>query len=128
PRRAAKSGGRPPRARAADPARRARTSSPALQGVIVLKPFAMPMIGFPKSPSAKPTAGSMARLGVRWTPSVMTALLSLAMGGESPQNLLDRRLESVPLNFVGRDRGEGGVVALARPDPDHPLERLHEDL
>ena len=37
----------------------------------------MPTMGLPKSPSPKPTARSMARLGARWTPSVMALLLSL---------------------------------------------------
>src|SRR6266498_2574627 len=96
------------------------------------------MIGLPKSPSSKPTARSMARLGVRWTPSVMTALLSLVMAGEDtrgpgrlatgPADLLGGRLEGVALHLVGRNRGQGGVVLLARSDPDHPVERLHEDL
>jgi len=36
---------------------------PALQGFIVLWPLATPTIGFSKSPSPKPTARSMARLG-----------------------------------------------------------------
>ncbi len=63
-----------PRARAAASARRASTSSPALQGVMVLQPLAMPTIGFSKSASVKPTARSMARLGARWTPWVMALL------------------------------------------------------
>src|SRR5947208_16897945 len=44
---------------------------PALQGFIVEWPFATPMIGFSKSPSWKPTARNMARLGERATPAVM---------------------------------------------------------
>ena len=66
--------GMAPAARAALSARRARTSSPALQGVMVLQPLAIPTIGFSKSPSWNPTARSMARLGARWTPDVMAAL------------------------------------------------------
>src|SRR5438270_8716456 len=44
---------------------------PALQGFIVEWPFATPMIGFSKSPSWKPTARNIARLGERATPAVM---------------------------------------------------------
>ena len=69
-----KSWGMPPAARTAASARRARSSRPALQGVMVLKALAMPTIGLPKSASWKPTARSMARLGARWTPWVMAAL------------------------------------------------------
>src|SRR5690349_17119806 len=36
----------------------------------------MPMMGLPKSSSPKPTARSIARLGARWTPSVMAELRS----------------------------------------------------
>jgi hypothetical protein len=42
-----------------------------LQGFIVEWPFATPMIGFSKSPSWKPTARNIARLGERATPAVM---------------------------------------------------------
>jgi len=74
--------GMAPAARTAASARWASSSSPALQGVMVLWALAMPTIGFPKSPSPKPTARSMARLGARWTPSVMALLLSLlGIGG-----------------------------------------------
>src|SRR5437773_566752 len=38
--------------------------------------LATPTIGLPKSRSPKPTARSMARLGERWTPSVMVRLRS----------------------------------------------------
>ena len=38
---------------------------PALQGFIVEWPFATPMMGFSKSPSVKPTARNIARLGER---------------------------------------------------------------
>ena len=44
---------------------------PALQGFMVEYPFATPTIGFSKSPSPKPTARSIARLGDRATPPVM---------------------------------------------------------
>ena len=45
---------------------------PALQGFIVLWPLATPTMGFSKSPSPKPTARSMARLGERAMPCVMS--------------------------------------------------------
>ena len=38
----------------------------------------MPMIGLLKSPSPKPTARNMARLGDRWKPWVMAAERSMA--------------------------------------------------
>src|SRR6266536_2711258 len=63
-----------PAPRSAASARRARASSPRLQGVKVLNAFATPTIGLSKSPSPHPTARSMARLGERWGPSVMTRL------------------------------------------------------
>jgi prolipoprotein diacylglyceryltransferase len=47
---------------------------PALQGFIVEWPFATPTIGLSKSPSPKPTARSIARLGERATPWVMSWL------------------------------------------------------
>ncbi len=49
----------------------ASAPTPRLQGVIVLKLLATPTIGLSKSASEKPTARSMARLGVRATPAVM---------------------------------------------------------
>ena len=45
---------------------------PALHGFIVLWPLATPTIGFSKSPSPKPTARSIARLGERATPCVIS--------------------------------------------------------
>ena len=45
---------------------------PALQGFIVEWPFATPTMGFSKSPSLKPTARNIARLGERATPAVMS--------------------------------------------------------
>jgi hypothetical protein len=45
---------------------------PALHGFIVEWPFATPTIGFSKSPSLKPTARNIARLGDRAMPAVMT--------------------------------------------------------
>ena len=45
---------------------------PALHGFMVEWPFATPTIGFSKSPSPKPTARSIARLGERATPWVMS--------------------------------------------------------
>ena len=50
---------------------------PALQGFIVLWPLATPTIGLSKSPSPKPTARSIARLGERATPWVMMRLRRL---------------------------------------------------
>ena len=50
---------------AACSARLARSFSPMLHGVMVLKPLAMPIIGLLKSPSPNPTARSIARLGLR---------------------------------------------------------------
>jgi hypothetical protein len=43
-----------------------------LHGFIVLWPLATPMIGFSKSASPNPTARSIARLGERATPCVMS--------------------------------------------------------
>ena len=45
---------------------------PALHGFIVLWPLATPTIGLSKSSSPKPTARSIARLGERATPWVMS--------------------------------------------------------
>ena len=50
---------------------------PALQGFIVLCPFATPTIGLSKSPSPNPTARSIARFGDRATPCVMIRLRRL---------------------------------------------------
>ena len=44
---------------------------PALQGFMLEWPLATPTIGFTKSPSPKPTARNIARLGERATPWVM---------------------------------------------------------
>src|SRR5262245_13119531 len=56
---------------------------PALHGFIVEWPFATPTIGLSKSPSPKPTARSMARLGERATPWVIRRerRLEAVMGG-----------------------------------------------
>src|SRR5262245_57196774 len=62
--------------RSAASARAASRSSPRLQGVSVLAPLATPTIGFPKSPSVKPTARSIARFGARAVPSVISRLRS----------------------------------------------------
>jgi hypothetical protein len=58
-----------------------------LQGVMVLYPFAMPMIGLLKSSSPKPTARSMARFGERWIPWVMAAERNMAAVGRVSGNL-----------------------------------------
>ena len=60
---------------AASSAAIARSTSgwmPALQGFMVEWPLATPTIGLSKSPSPKPTARSIARLGERATPWVMS--------------------------------------------------------
>src|SRR4029453_6167310 len=54
---------------------------PALHGFMVEWPLATPTIGFSKSPSPKPTARSMARLGERATPWVMRRERRLTGGG-----------------------------------------------
>src|SRR4028119_1399753 len=59
-------------------ARKARSFNPILQGVIVLYPLAIPTIGLVKSPSPKPTARSIARLGARCTPPVTAWLLKFS--------------------------------------------------
>jgi hypothetical protein len=58
-----------PAASAPPAARRASSSMCILQGVKLLHVDAMPTCGLSKSPSTKPTARSMARLGVCFTPS-----------------------------------------------------------
>jgi hypothetical protein len=61
---------------------------PALHGFMVEWPFATPTIGLSKSPSRKPTARSMARLGERATPWVMSLERRLRVMPE----VYDRRL------------------------------------
>jgi hypothetical protein len=51
-----------------------------LHGFIVEWPFATPMIGLSKSPSLNPTARSIARLGERATPWVISR--ERRLGGE----------------------------------------------
>ena len=60
--------GMPPAARIASAAALESSPSPALQGVMSLWAFATPTMGFVKSPSSKPTARNMARLGARLSP------------------------------------------------------------
>src|SRR5579864_2488749 len=57
---------------------------PALQGFMVEWPLATPTMAFSKSPSPKPTARSMARLGERASPWVMILLLQLSLIGDTP--------------------------------------------
>src|SRR5467141_2174924 len=57
---------------------------PALQGFIVEWPLATPTIAFWKSPSPKPTARSIARLGERAAPWVMVLLLQLSAMESAP--------------------------------------------
>ena len=80
-----KSCGIAPALRVAPSARLARPSSPILHGVMVEKPFAMPMMGFSKSLSLNPTARSIARLGERWTPcvTIRERLLRAMQGSEA---------------------------------------------
>ncbi len=58
-----------PAASAPPAARRASSSMCMLQGVRLLQVDAMPTCGLSKSASANPTARSIARLGVCFTPS-----------------------------------------------------------
>ena len=60
---------------------------PALQGFIVLWPLATPTIGLSKSPSPKPTARSIARLGERATPCVISLERRLYDMGELPRDV-----------------------------------------
>ena len=55
--------GTPPAARRAASTRRARPPMPMLHGVMVLWPFATPMMGLPKSSSLKPRARSIDAVG-----------------------------------------------------------------
>jgi len=55
---------------------------PALQGFMVEWPLATPTIAFSKSPSPKPTARSIARLGERAAPWVMVLLLQFVRHGK----------------------------------------------
>ena len=59
-------------------ARSTRGWMPALQGFIVEWPLATPTMGLAKSPSPNPTARSMARLGERATPAVISWLRLLS--------------------------------------------------
>ena len=61
---------------------------PALQGFIVEWPLATPTMGLTKSVSPKPTARSMARLGLRATPAVM--VLDLRFSGSDMASVLWR--------------------------------------
>ena len=69
--------GMPPPFRSSTEAISASLPRPALQGVISLCPFAIPMMGFSKSSSVNPTALSIARLGARRSPWVIDRLLVL---------------------------------------------------
>src|SRR4051812_11899350 len=129
-----KSCGIAPASRIEASALRARTSSPALHGVIVLYAFAIPIIGLPKSPSPKPTARSMARFGARCTPSVMALLLSLlgmsqmygrdGKDGKAEGGIL---IQSKAKDLLyGREPRNRSVVAslLGARSFFHPLSRL----
>src|SRR5436190_5869090 len=93
---------------------------PALQGFIVLWPLATPTIGLSKSPSAKPTARSIARFGERATPCVMMRLrrlLGMASRG-SDWGVDDTALQS--LRECGADAsapwcGDRGASGLQYP-------------
>src|SRR3979490_2103120 len=73
-----------PAAFTAAAARSTRGWMPALQGFMVERPLATPTIAFWKSPSPKPTARSIARLGERAAPWVMVLLLQLSATGKTP--------------------------------------------
>src|SRR6266508_4143345 len=78
---------------------------PALQGFMVEWPFATPTIALSKSPSPKPTARSIARLGERASPWVMVLLLQLSAMGKTPNAENQLRfacilLESAPQPFM----------------------------
>src|SRR6266581_6842928 len=70
--------GMAPAAFAAAMARSTSGWMPALQGFMVEWPLATPTIAFSKSPSPKPTARSIARLGERASPWVMILLRQLS--------------------------------------------------
>src|SRR5690242_7143162 len=68
-----------PAAFTAATARSTRGWMPALQGFMVEWPFATPTIALSKSPSPKPTARNIARLGERASPDVIVLLLQLSL-------------------------------------------------
>src|SRR5258705_6534934 len=75
---------------------------PALQGFMVEWPLATPTIAFWKSPSPKPTARSIARLGERATPWVMVLLLQLSAMGKTPNTENQLRFECILLETAPR--------------------------
>ena len=73
---------------------------PALQGFMVEWPLATPTIGLSKSPSLKPTARSMARLGERagpWVMSLERRLVGVVMVSSSEAASLSRALYCNPI-------------------------------
>jgi hypothetical protein len=91
---------------------------PALHGFIVEWPLATPMIGFSKSPSSKPTARSIARLGERATPSVIkwerllsfVTAISFKAGRVSPSEAAAGRV-----GWVERSETHHGLFSAALP-------------
>src|SRR2546428_258364 len=106
---------------------------PALQGFIVEWPFATPTIALSKSPSPKPTARSIARLGERASPWVMVLLLQLsdiASGSLCGKPGFRLRFEAILLETTPRTLLHARPSELrsrrdfTRPDRD-PLVRDH---
>src|SRR5258707_6823033 len=96
---------------------------PALQGFMVEWPLATPTMGFSKSPSPKPTARSMARLGERAGPWVIRRERRLSGGGMGCR-LAARLLDAI----VAFQYNEGGLLIPIRyehpgPAPAAPLRR-----
>src|SRR5438105_15276099 len=91
---------------------------PALQGFIVEWPFATPMIGFSKSPSWKPTARNIARLGERATPPVMICERRLSF--VTSTSLLIRRpkepseIKTLPLEASKSSAQQAANIATGR--------------
>src|SRR4030088_1638070 len=75
---------------------------PALQGFMVEWPLATPTIAFSKSPSPKPTARSIARLGERALPWVMVLLLQLSDMGKTPNAENQLRFDCILLESAPR--------------------------
>src|SRR5262245_19457509 len=88
--------GTPPAARMPSIAFRASRSRWALHGVISLKSDATPIIGRLKSSSRKPTPRSIARLGARPMPSVVSRLRRLRSGMTRSKNKPKREEGSFP--------------------------------
>src|SRR6266853_2250259 len=93
---------------------------PALQGFMVECPLATPTIAFSKSPSPKPTARSIARLGERASPWVMVLLLQLSDMGGAPDFSVAFRVilterPSRTLRTAPSKRARGAAKAAPHP-------------